>query len=212
MSDNSDKMIIPLKPKESTVRHGNKIREDSNEVDTDEEVSISCMDVDKNNSDSSKIVLEPYAIPRRRNGRNNNSCTKKNNRLPRLPTVLPIQLQAQGTATWKFDESTSVVIGDLKFDESTRVTTGDCRNCKEIHFSDKILLAQMMQHDDVTVISDGLLKNINNAIWNFDTIKVAFCNKPFHHFCRCDRIVHENDSDGTSANKYCTLKKMDSCL
>ena len=68
-----------------------------------------------------------------------------------------------------------------------RVLLADFRDLTEIPEQDKWFLVRMMERDDISLVSDGMLNGHVSEI-PLDAIASSFEEKPFHKFRRYDRI------------------------
>jgi hypothetical protein len=77
------------------------------------------------------------------------------------------------------------------FDPKTRVLKGDFRHVVQVHDDDRTFLLSMMEKDDISVVSEGLLDAYPSGI-DMAELATTFGMKPHHKFRRFDRITDEN--------------------
>jgi len=87
-----------------------------------------------------------------------------------------------------FDTKSFPSSGRWSFDEETRVLLGDFRGSKcdnrgkFIPAEDERFLFEMMERDDIVVVTDGWASNLNEELWNCDFLKGTVGDHVFHRF------------------------------
>jgi hypothetical protein len=66
----------------------------------------------------------------------------------------------------------------------TMVLLGDFREVANVPRSDKLFLLEMMQRDDVAVVSEALLDFADPMEWTLESVVASFQNVPYHKL-RC---------------------------
>jgi hypothetical protein len=68
------------------------------------------------------------------------------------------------------------------YDETTRVVHGDFTNTNTLDREDELFLLQMMERDDITVITDGFAKHLDPTLWTFQFIQDLVGEDVCHQF------------------------------
>lgn len=68
------------------------------------------------------------------------------------------------------------------YDETTRVVHGDFTNTNTLDRDDEVFLLQMMERNDITVITDGFAGQLDPALWTFPFIQDLVGEDVCHQF------------------------------
>lgn len=104
-----------------------------------------------------------------------------------LPSAPPLpQPPSTGQCRWSYDDESRVLLADF-----TR-----CGEAEQIVVTpeDEAFLFQMMERDDITVISDGLAESIDPRIWTRKYIEGCI-GDGYHHKFRAFEAAQENGVD-----------------
>jgi hypothetical protein len=98
------------------------------------------------------------------------------------PSPMPT-LPDSGSCRWTFDENSRVLVADFIRNSPTEPLLMDPIDSK--------FFFEMLERDDITVISRGLLKcsHLDSSLWNLDHISQVLGNEFYHKFRRFDRVV-----------------------
>ena len=108
-----------------------------------------------------------------------------------------------GRCEWSFDDTSRVLLAKFSFDCSDTM-----------HPVDQQFLLQMMERDDVTVISEGLVNDLDPAMWDLQFISGVAGHEYCHKIRRFSRqvvdeskLVAPGDEAEGGAKRYCVTHK-----
>jgi len=81
---------------------------------------------------------------------------------------------------WDFDEETRVLLAKFNFEQNSSIDPGQ-----------KEALLKIMERDDITVVSEGLVGGLNETLWHLDYVKSLVGDKPYHKVRRFERQLTE---------------------
>lgn len=88
--------------------------------------------------------------------------------------------KSTGSCTWSFDEKTRVLLAKFNLGSSSSIDL--------VH---KETLFQMMERDDITVVSEGLVGDLNRTLWDLQYVANLVGDKPYHKVRRFERELIE---------------------
>lgn len=123
-------------------------------------------------------------------------CSISNTLKPLPPPPPLLHLPSTSHCTWSFDEDSRVLLANF------RPGDGTLHMCRE----DESFLLRMMERDDVTVISEGLVDGLNPELWNMTYIADRLKNVYFHKFRKFQRrVVDSNGPDSNNRGNIATV-------
>lgn len=94
------------------------------------------------------------------------------------------------------------------YDEESRVLLGRFSTISEISTMDKLFLLKMMERDDISVVTEGMLRGIRSYV-PVDEIENAFGENPYHKFRRFDRMERDGLNVYVESNQFVSMKVTD---
>ena len=111
--------------------------------------------------------------------------------LKAIPPPMPLpELPRTGKCTWTFDEAQRILLADFSASASS-FQGGE-------HFAmdpkDEAFFLEMLERDDITVISEGLLSQstLNPEYWKLEYLQTVLNQEYYHKFRRFDTTVDTN--------------------
>lgn len=118
---------------------------------------------------------------------------------PPLPLLLSSCLPNTGFCTWSYDDKSRVLLADFRNAPHQQESDDGGRKVVRIMREDEIFLLQMMEKDDITVISEGLADAINSLLWEKDYIEGCIGSE-YHHKFRS--FVKGRENNGWYSMKF----------
>ena len=123
---------------------------------------------------------------------------------PLLPPDPLLQFPQTGHCTWTFDEQSRVVLGCFRNEGESVV----------VHEKDREFLFDMMERNDITVITEGHANGLNHDVWNLAFIKGRVGTDYHHKFRRFKRQLPATETPGQppmykEVDGYLTMKVAD---
>jgi hypothetical protein len=123
----------------------------------------------------------PYDTEKVSSKRYNNRCDKIGGSLPTQQKREEQQLEPLPPAP-PVDVSAFPKSNRWSYDETTRVVHGDFTNSNTLDRDDEVFLLQMMERNDITVITDGFAGQLDPSLWTFPFIQDLVGEDVCHQF------------------------------
>ena len=91
---------------------------------------------------------------------------------------------------WSFDENSRVLLAKFNLGSSSSIDP--------VH---KETLLKMIERDDITVVSEGLVGDLNRTLWDMHYVSNLVGDKPYHKVRRFERELVELSSDKPESEK-----------
>ena len=105
--------------------------------------------------------------------------------------VLPVTTDC---CAWSFEENSRVLLAKFNI-----------KNNKSIDYRQKESLLKMMERDDITVVSEGLVDSLNQTLWHLDYVKSLVGDKPYHKVRRFERQL-KSGNDNVNSKLHMPVK------